>query len=222
MSSTKTHRRSALAVVHLLFSAVLFVAATTATAQVDAATIYTLNPIVCDGYTVTGQFTSGIIYGLFTSSGSGTTLYGTTTTYPNPSPINFLTITNPTLNINDTVFGTGQPEIIGYAPNDSVINSEFTNTTFNVNDSPNVEVILAMNGDGQNITITWGQSNVLQLAIYDGVSHQSFGSALPSPDADGYWEVATVVPEPGTLTLLGLALLGLAGVVYLRRRRAKA
>jgi hypothetical protein len=29
------------------------------------------------------------------------------------------------------------------------------------------------------------------------------------------------VPEPGTLTLLGSAVLGLAGVVYLRRRRAR-
>lgn len=31
-----------------------------------------------------------------------------------------------------------------------------------------------------------------------------------------------VAPEPGTLALLGSALLGLAGVVYLRRRRSKA
>jgi hypothetical protein len=33
------------------------------------------------------------------------------------------------------------------------------------------------------------------------------------------WLIAQVVPEPATLTLLGSALLGLAGVVYLRRRR---
>ena len=41
---------------------------------------------------------------------------------------------------------------------------------------------------------------------------------------DGFspFALSAVVPEPGTLTLLFSALLGLAGAAYLRRRRAKA
>ncbi len=41
------------------------------------------------------------------------------------------------------------------------------------------------------------------------------GGALSGNDP---WVIATAVPEPGTITLLGTALLGFAGVLYLRRR----
>ena len=53
---------------------------------------------------------------------------------------------------------------------------------------------------------------------------QSSGTLLTQNSALGSLLPLTVesVPEPGTLTLLVSALLGLAGAAYLRRRRAKA
>ena len=47
--------------------------------------------------------------------------------------------------------------------------------------------------------------------------------ASPAPTAHPMARLLfTAVPEPGTLTLLVSALLGLAGAAYLRRRQAKA
>jgi hypothetical protein len=49
------------------------------------------------------------------------------------------------------------------------------------------------------------------------------GSIVPPGSSSGApWVIATVVPEPGTLTLLVSALLSLAGAAYLRRRRQTA
>ena len=52
----------------------------------------------------------------------------------------------------------------------------------------------------------------LYLAVNEGCSNNDTGA----------YSVKITVPEPGTLTLLVSALLGLAGVVHLRRRGAKA
>jgi hypothetical protein len=62
----------------------------------------------------------------------------------------------------------------------------------------------------------WGN---LWESYYD--THDS-GVAPPDFVANAPWVIATAVPEPGTITLLVSALLGLAGAFYLRRRPAKA
>ena len=65
-------------------------------------------------------------------------------------------------------------------------------------------------------------------AIYEATGDQpGQDSYLTPPELqtlgpDMPWVIATAVPEPGTLTLLVSALLGLAGAFYLRRRRAGA
>jgi len=64
-----------------------------------------------------------------------------------------------------------------------------------------------------NIGLAASTSEWLNSSVASSVNN--FGLyALSSP--------VTVTPEPASLTLLGSALLGLAGVIYLRRRRAKA
>ena len=61
--------------------------------------------------------------------------------------------------------------------------------------------------------------------VYRGWSNQwstgteQTGAGLIGPPT---WVIGTIVPEPGTLTLLVSALLGLAGAAYLRRRGVKA
>jgi hypothetical protein len=90
----------------------------------------------------------------------------------------------------------------------------------------------------------WGGSTV-QGGDYDGIMRQQggwdprgFSSSLNYPEfgsstnppaplllaGNDPWVIATAqpVPEPATFTLVGTALLGLGGVVYLRRRGAKA
>jgi len=49
--------------------------------------------------------------------------------------------------------------------------------------------------------------------------HLMFGYAGDVPTGALPLVIATAVPEPGTLMLLGTALLGLAGMVYRRRRQ---
>jgi hypothetical protein len=61
--------------------------------------------------------------------------------------------------------------------------------------------------------------------IVSGVYHCFYfwNPAIPGTAADpSSWVIATVVPEPATLTLLISAVLGLASAVYLRRRGAIA
>jgi hypothetical protein len=87
-----------------------------------------------------------------------------------------------------------------------------------------------------DVSLMYGDAWVYGQMVYQGCVWQD-----PSTDtlassffdaggetAPGYigannpWVIATAVPEPGTLTLLVSALLGLVGAFCLRRRRAKA
>ena len=66
-------------------------------------------------------------------------------------------------------------------------------------------------------TTTWDNTTISGMGLTPGTYSWTWGSGAT---ADSYvMQIPT--PEPATLTLLGTALLGL-GVVYLRRRGAKA
>ncbi|MGD0655148.1 MAG: hypothetical protein ABSA16_12445 [Thermoguttaceae bacterium] len=207
-SNFLSRHRSALAAALLLFSAVLL--ASVSNAKADLIT-YNLVPISGAEGTLTGQIN-----------------------YSGPNII----ITDPPIISGSLTFTpNGQPPITyGNETFDSVYFTswntgaiEFTDNSIEVNltTSGLAEAINAYSfAHSSNISVSWwwayselgGTEYVTPPSPY---SPFYASTTYETDSSNGFSIVATVIPEPTTLTLLASSLLGL-GLVYLRRRGAKA
>ena len=68
---------------------------------------------------------------------------------------------------------------------------------------------------GEGGYISWVEPNTIGARV-DGYTGGSIGRTLDDTDIRGVWVRAAAIPEPGTLALLGLGLVGLA---FTRRRK---
>ena len=153
-----------------------------------------------------GQAGVSEIYAIPAGTGAGPGLQGYTTSTNAGAG---LTFTNFTLSGNPTVYGFG-----GNLFNTDVF-GDFLNTTLTV---------IATYGAGSTITtnLTPSSSSAFWgIIFFDSSPLQSL--EIRGDNADGYPTAAniTVVPEPSTYALLGLAAAALA-VYVIRRRRARA
>ncbi|MGD0655150.1 MAG: PEP-CTERM sorting domain-containing protein [Thermoguttaceae bacterium] len=205
-------RRSALALAHLLFSAVILVNATTARA--DLITYNIINP---GAQTDTNGGLDSIVGSTITITGSGFAGYGANDTIPNAD----ITLLAYSVTIQNMLNGNVVPvTFTGSGPLGDFAGSgglpTFTGSQIFLHDA-----YLSLNKGGG--TLYWRSDSgifygFVSPVIYFNNTDQTQLNDVFGSGSDN-WLIGQV-PEPATLTLLGSALLGL-GVVYLRRRARK-
>jgi hypothetical protein len=226
MTAFFPHRRSALVAAQLLFSTVLLLAASNARAE-NITYNFVDYPVNEADYTTTGQDT---ISGWITTDG--------TTGQWTGDPMQH--IVGGSLSWSGPRGSVTFPLaiVMSYAEAGRVSTASFYATNNQLQLLPGDTVYLATSTgeDDSYVWLYYNRDPQVGNDFYEGmaddypaVSQMAFGESYPdsrrgpgSIGANDPWVIAAAVPEPGTLTLLALALLGLTGAVCLRRRRAKA
>jgi hypothetical protein len=215
MSTPLSPRRSGLVVAYLVLAAALLVSATNAWAGEITYDIIN-DPAIQGGYNLSGTITTDGVLGYLGSSDI-TSWNWTATNGVNEFSANS-TDTNANVviaNHPNVLFATSEGLTACYATPENNVNNGFGLAA--ADSGLDQFVVWACHTDSAFFSIQYNEGNGQQFPVWSDFQ------PVPNPVPLG-WEFAnngTATPEPATLTLLGSALLGL-GVVYLRRRGAKA
>ena len=222
--NARSHRRILVIVIPLLSPSLLLLASASRADTMTYSVISNPQPDIHNGSpymvdvsgTMTIDNTGGSAIGTFDSTNDSDVSVMTdltmSTTAPGVSPITvadsvplataFNIVTTGELFATPTSLSIGSNTYFTLATGGGMLGDNYLQLLFDTHDTP---------GFYNGAAGVQGPPETMQFENTDGDQYLSAGQ----------WEIAAAVPEPGTLTPLGSALVGLA-VVGLRRRRASA